>query len=539
MSTFKSIHTAYGLAAMASAEASGVPIVLTHMAWGDGDGQPVTVDQAATQLVREVYRAPINRVYRDPADPEGMMTVEGIIPATEGGFVLREIGVIDSNAGLYLYGNLPEVYKPVLGEGATADAVVRMKFQVANAEIITLQIDPNVTLATQSWVLNTITPAYLFPGGTTGQVLTKASNTDGDTVWADPDTASVVVIPIEEVQNLVNGQDQVDLTLCTTYGLAVYIDGERLRPDQWVPDPVLETRLQLVTPVVGAHKLIAVQNEPSGTSGIPLQRALNLSDVPSKPTARANLGVYSQAEVDTMLDRAAPPGMKGEFYANAVPTGWLKCNGAAVSRVTYSRLFAAIGTTYGVGNGSTTFNLPDDPGNFSRAWDDGRGVDPSRAFGTEQAAAFQAHNHAASTGSAGGHSHTATSAAAGAHGHTASTSSAGAHNHSGVTNSAGAHTHAFDVYEPDDGLGTKVASDSGGDVFNQFTTLGAGDHQHGFTTDQEPAHSHTVTVASNGLHSHAITVAAVNAHEHDVKVGNTGGTETRPRNRATLWCIKY
>jgi microcystin-dependent protein len=51
--------------------------------------------------------------------------------------------------------------------------------------------------------------------------------------------------------------------------------------------------------------------------------------------------------------------------------GWLKCNGAAVSRSTYAVLFAAIGTLYGAGDGTTTFNLPDYRGEFLRGLDDG------------------------------------------------------------------------------------------------------------------------------------------------------------------------
>lgn len=69
---------------------------------------------------------------------------------------------------------------------------------------------------------------------------------------------------------------------------------------------------------------------------------------------------------------------------NTAPPGWLKANGAAVSRTTYAALYAAIGTTYGVGNGSTTFNLPDLRGEFIRGWDDSRGVDSGRAFGSNQ-----------------------------------------------------------------------------------------------------------------------------------------------------------
>lgn len=62
--------------------------------------------------------------------------------------------------------------------------------------------------------------------------------------------------------------------------------------------------------------------------------------------------------VKQYFDVVCPPGMIGFFHATDVPEGWLLCNGAAVSRTTYARLFAKIGTKYGTGNGSTTFNLP-------------------------------------------------------------------------------------------------------------------------------------------------------------------------------------
>ena len=75
------------------------------------------------------------------------------------------------------------------------------------------------------------------------------------------------------------------------------------------------------------------------------------------------------------------------------PEGYLKANGAAVSRTTYDALFAAIGTTFGTGDGSTTFNLPDLRGEFPRGWDDGRGIDSGRSFGTAQLDAAQGHRH--------------------------------------------------------------------------------------------------------------------------------------------------
>ena len=79
--------------------------------------------------------------------------------------------------------------------------------------------------------------------------------------------------------------------------------------------------------------------------------------------------------------------------ANAVPYGWMKANGAAVSRTAYAALFAAIGTTYGAGDGAATFNLPDLRGEFVRGFDDGRGVDSARVFGSAQGGQMQSHTH--------------------------------------------------------------------------------------------------------------------------------------------------
>lgn len=73
------------------------------------------------------------------------------------------------------------------------------------------------------------------------------------------------------------------------------------------------------------------------------------------------------------------------FHAkNAAPSGYLKANGGAVSRAVYADLWNEISTTFGPGDGSTTFNLPELRGEVIRAWDDGRGVDSGRTFGSAQ-----------------------------------------------------------------------------------------------------------------------------------------------------------
>lgn len=91
------------------------------------------------------------------------------------------------------------------------------------------------------------------------------------------------------------------------------------------------------------------------------------------------------------------PGTIAWFAASSAPGGFVKANGAALSRTAYAGLFAVIGTTYGAGDGSTTFNVPDLRGEFIRGFDDGRGVDTGRSIGTAQGDAMENHRHAQGT----------------------------------------------------------------------------------------------------------------------------------------------
>lgn len=109
--------------------------------------------------------------------------------------------------------------------------------------------------------------------------------------------------------------------------------------------------------------------------------------------ARTNLGVPSVAQMNAAVTAAVPAGSVFYFAAASAPTGYLKCDGSAVSRTTYATLFAITGTAFGTGDGSTTFNLPDLRGEFIRGLDDGRGVDVGRTLGSAQADDFKSHTH--------------------------------------------------------------------------------------------------------------------------------------------------
>jgi len=85
---------------------------------------------------------------------------------------------------------------------------------------------------------------------------------------------------------------------------------------------------------------------------------------------------------------ATPSGALCDFAGTTAPSGWLMCDGSAVSRTTYAALFEAISTTYGTGDGSTTFNVPDFRGRFARYNDNmgtgAAGRDSGRTHGTTQ-----------------------------------------------------------------------------------------------------------------------------------------------------------
>lgn len=100
-----------------------------------------------------------------------------------------------------------------------------------------------------------------------------------------------------------------------------------------------------------------------------------------------------------------PPGAIMAFAMAAIPAGYLKANGAAVSRVAFAALYAQIGTQYGAGDGTTTFNLPDLRGVFVRGLDEGRGSDPGRTLGSLQGSQNASHTHTATSDVQGAHSH--------------------------------------------------------------------------------------------------------------------------------------
>lgn len=115
---------------------------------------------------------------------------------------------------------------------------------------------------------------------------------------------------------------------------------------------------------------------------------LSISNIAGLEQTLANF--YTKDQINTFI---VPVSTVLPFATTNIPDSFLECNGAAISRTAYSKLFAAIGTTFGVGDGSTTFNIPDLRGEFIRGWDNGKGLDIGRTFGSKQIDSFKSHAH--------------------------------------------------------------------------------------------------------------------------------------------------
>lgn len=115
------------------------------------------------------------------------------------------------------------------------------------------------------------------------------------------------------------------------------------------------------------------------------------SEAANSATSAANSA--STAAAIAAVSTGIPSGTVAHFAMSSAPTGWVKANGSALSRTAYADLFSAIGTTFGAGDGSTTFNVPDLRGEFLRGLDDGRGIDLGRTLGSAQENTIQSHNH--------------------------------------------------------------------------------------------------------------------------------------------------
>ena len=145
---FGTILTKIGKAKISEAALSGNNIELKKLKIGDSNGKYYDPVESQTELKNELYSCEIGSIKIDNDNPNWVI-VDTVLPCSVGGFTIREVGICDSENNLIAVSKYPETYKPVIENGAGKDICIRLIIEVSNAENITMNLDPNVIIATK------------------------------------------------------------------------------------------------------------------------------------------------------------------------------------------------------------------------------------------------------------------------------------------------------------------------------------------------------------------------------------------------------
>lgn len=380
MSTYYAILTAVGEAKLANATALGAQLQLSAMAVGDGNGALPTPVRTQTALVRETYRAGLNNLSVDPLNASQIIA-ELVIPETEGGYWLREMGIYDAAGDLFAVANCPPSYKPQMAEGSGRTQVLRMVLIVSSTAAVQLRIDPSIVLATRAFAESLITvhveaadphKQYQLRGGFTslnantqltaaheGVVILDA--TAGDRTLTLPAATSEFGIRDLLIRRLDNSGNRARVQAAGTDKIKFHT---HLRADGYG-----------FLYLMGAGDWWHLRSDKAG-SWWPIGR--HDSDALGRPVfetttmvAPGGWGVFAgssfvRADWPWLWDHAQQSGMLTTEAARVgMEGGWTSADGAA------------------------TFRGPDGRSEFMRVLDSGRGIDAGRVAGSLQSDALE------------------------------------------------------------------------------------------------------------------------------------------------------
>lgn len=352
---FYTLLTEIGAAKLASAAALGVPLKITKMAVGDGGGVLPTPSAQQTALIAEKRRADLNMLYIDPQN-SSQIIAEQVIPETEGGWWIREVGLFDETGALIAVGNCPESYKPQLAEGSGRTQTVRMVLITSSTDNITLKIDPAVVLATRKYVDDKVLELRVYVDD---QMAKHVAAVDPHTQYAPKASPTLTGTPKAPTAAAGNNTTQLATTAFVQAAIAALVNSS---------PGALDTLNELAA---------ALGNDPNFATTMTnalagkMDKSANGADIANVAAFLNNLGLGAGS--------ALPVGVPIPWPLAAAPAGWLKCNGAAFTAAQYPKLAAAY----------PGLTLPDLRGEFLRGWDDGRGVDPGRGLLLSQTDAIQ------------------------------------------------------------------------------------------------------------------------------------------------------
>ncbi len=146
---FYTILTAVGKSKLANSAVLGNKVNLKTLQAGDGSGIYHEPSENQTSLVNKVWEGEISSISVDETN-SNWIVMQTIIPATDGGFFIREAGIFDEDGDLIAVSKISETYKPVISEGSSKDVCIKIVMEVSNVDNITLKIDSNIVVATKN-----------------------------------------------------------------------------------------------------------------------------------------------------------------------------------------------------------------------------------------------------------------------------------------------------------------------------------------------------------------------------------------------------
>ena len=384
--TYYTVLTKQGAALLANATALGVPLKITQMAVGDGNGNIPKPNASQTQLVHEVRRAAVNTLFVDQENPNQIIA-EQIIPESEGGWFIHEIGLFDEHGNLIAVGNCPSTYKPKLAEGSGRTQVIRMVIIVDNTQSVELKIDPTVVLATRQYTNDQITAKITahekstnHPTATTSSKgfvqLSSATDSTIESQAATPkavhDTFEYVRFTDQKAQSAYDHASNAHNRISDTNNKVSNLS------DKFALSG-FESR------VYSADKRVYMLVRNDGVMGM-------YSRVKNAFVWYVNHDGWMDGYITSdriggldqfVRDRTPPVGVPMPWPQVHPPAGYFECNGSTFNRDHFPKLAAA----YPSGK------LPDLRGEFIRGWDNARGADPYRVILDWQAPQISAHRH--------------------------------------------------------------------------------------------------------------------------------------------------
>lgn len=360
---FYAIVTNLGAAKIANAVSLGTKLNITQMAVGDGGGTSPAPNASQTKLVNEVRRAALNSLTIDAANGSQIIA-EQVIPETEGGFWIREMGLFDADGSLIAVCNTAETYKPQLQEGSGRTQRLRMMLIVSSTEAVTLKVDPSVVLATRQYVDEKVIEVKAYADGLMDAHL-KA--TDPHTQYAPKASPTFTGSPKAPTAAAGNSSTQLATTAFVQAALAALAGGA---------PAALDTLKELADALGGdANFSATVLNKLASK----MDKSANGSDIASVVAFLSNLGIGEGAPVIGSPFPWPHAKMPNELFTSMSGMVFLKSNGASFSGTVYPKLAQVL----------PGLVLPDLRGEFIRGWDDGRGVDGGRALLSAQGDTLQ------------------------------------------------------------------------------------------------------------------------------------------------------